>query len=411
MPGKTRRQAIASYCEELQRSEVQSSACRGRHHQLSDPKKASTRTNPMEIEPTTTTMRSIIQRIATGPKLSKNLTLEEARTGMRLILEGKVEPVQAGIFLIALRMKRETDDENKGILEALRDVTRTVAAPVDTLVDIADPYDGFRRSLPVSPLLPAVLAACGVSVVSHGVEAVGPKFGVTHRQVLRAAGIPVDLSPEEAARRVGNPDQRSFCPKLHDLIELRDLIVKRPALTTVEVMLKPVWGRRTTHLVTGYVHKAYPRIYATLARHAGFSSVLLVRGVEGSVIPPLCHTGRFFSSDDHDVDEKSALELQPAELGIHRDVRAVPIPNHVKTPERVPQDDWGGDSQSIARTAAQIGQLALEGETGPARDALIYTAAVCLQHLGHQPSVAKAAEDVRAVLDSGEALARFQAAL
>ena len=86
---------------------------------------------------------------------------------MRLILEGRIEPVQAGIFLIALRMKRETDDENKGILEALRDVTRAVTAPVDTLVDIADPYDGFRRSLPMSPLLPAVLAACGVPVISH----------------------------------------------------------------------------------------------------------------------------------------------------------------------------------------------------------------------------------------------------
>ncbi len=84
-------------------------------------------------------MRSIIQRIATGPELSKVIPREEARAGMRCILEGKVDPVQQGIFLIALRMKRETDDENRGILEAIREVTRTVTAPVEEIIDLADP--------------------------------------------------------------------------------------------------------------------------------------------------------------------------------------------------------------------------------------------------------------------------------
>ena len=58
-----------------------------------------------------TIMRSIIQRIATGPDMSKDISLAEARAGMNGILQGEVDPVQAAIFLIALRMKRETDDE------------------------------------------------------------------------------------------------------------------------------------------------------------------------------------------------------------------------------------------------------------------------------------------------------------
>jgi anthranilate phosphoribosyltransferase len=69
------------------------------------------------------TMRSIIQRIATGPELSKDISVEEARLGMQAILDGEVDPVQAGIFLIALRMKRETDDEQRGVLDAVRDAT------------------------------------------------------------------------------------------------------------------------------------------------------------------------------------------------------------------------------------------------------------------------------------------------
>lgn len=96
-------------------------------------------------------MRSIIQRIATGPELSKDIALDEARAGMRAILDGAVDPVQAGIFLIALRMKRETDDEMKGVLDAIREATGHVVAEVDEVVDIADPYDGYNRCLPAAP--------------------------------------------------------------------------------------------------------------------------------------------------------------------------------------------------------------------------------------------------------------------
>jgi anthranilate phosphoribosyltransferase len=49
-------------------------------------------------------MRSIIQRIATGPDMSKDISLEEARAGMKAILEDDIDPVQSAIFLIALRM-------------------------------------------------------------------------------------------------------------------------------------------------------------------------------------------------------------------------------------------------------------------------------------------------------------------
>ena len=53
-------------------------------------------------------MKSVIQRIATGPELSKNISREEAKQTMLDILNDEIDPVQAAIFLIALRMKRET---------------------------------------------------------------------------------------------------------------------------------------------------------------------------------------------------------------------------------------------------------------------------------------------------------------
>ena len=51
-------------------------------------------------------IKSVIQRIATGPELSKNISREETKRTMVDILNGKIDPVQSAIFLIALRMKR-----------------------------------------------------------------------------------------------------------------------------------------------------------------------------------------------------------------------------------------------------------------------------------------------------------------
>ncbi|MGH8661552.1 MAG: anthranilate phosphoribosyltransferase, partial [Burkholderiales bacterium] len=283
-----------------------------------------------DASPDAALMRSILQRIATGPELSKDITREEARAGMQLVLEGRVDPVQAGIFLIALRMKRETDEENLGVLEAVRAAATRAAAAVDEVMDVADPYDGYARTLPAAPFLPAVLAACGLPAISHGVERMGPKYGITHRQVLRAAGAPVELPVADAAARVADPrigwayvDQRAFCPKLHDLARLRELIVKRPAITTVEVLAGPVRARRRTHLITGYVHKAYPRIYALLARAAGFDSALIVRGIEGGVIPSLRASGKAFCY--HDLGPERERDLAPADFGIEP-LRGAPMP-------------------------------------------------------------------------------------
>jgi len=360
-----------------------------------------------------TLMRSIIQRIATGPELSKNISRDEARAGMQLVLEGRADPVQAGVFLIALRMKRETDDENLGLLDAIRNATERATAAVDEVMDIADPYDGYNRTLPAAPFLPAVLAACGLPAVSHGVARMGPKYGVTHRQVLRAAGAAVDLSVAAAAARLADAragwayvDQQMFCPGLHDLARLRELIVKRPAITTVEVLAQPIRGRHRTHLLTGFVHKPYPRIYALLARAAGFDSALIVRGTEGGVIPSLRASGKVFYYHDRGAEQE--LDLVPADFGIEP-LRGASLPAAEDGGEE--DRDAPLDAERAAEAAAAAGLAALNGAAGPVRDSLVCAAALCLRHVGRFETLGAAADAVRAVLDDGTARARFQTAL
>ena len=354
-------------------------------------------------------MRSIIQRIATGPEMSKDISQEEARAGMRAVLDSAVDPVQAAVFLIALRMKRETDEENRGILDAIRS---SVTAPVDEVLDLSDPYNGYNRTLPAAPFLPAVLAACGVPTISHGVETMSPKFGITHRRVLRAAGAPVELSVEQAAARLGEGgigwsyvDQDAYCPQLHDLSTLRTSIIKRQAITTVEVLTGPVRGRSKTHFMSGYVHKLYTRVYTMLARHAGFDSALLVRGVEGGVTPSLRQKGRVVYY--HDRGEEQFSEFDPADIGIEQQVRATPLPDDL--PARPADDDVGADFDvSVAADmAAQAGIAALEGTQGSSYDALVYSGALALWHLKKYENLGDAAQRIREVLDNGEALEHF----
>ena len=351
-----------------------------------------------------TFLHSVLQRIATGPEYSKDLPQDETRTALNLILDGQADPVQAGIFFIALRMKRETLEENTGSLEALRDHTEAVVADAAQVVDVAEPYDGFVRGLPMGAFLPAVLSACGVPAICHGTESVGPKFGVTPRQVLRACKADVDRTTAGAAVQVSDTkcgwsyvDQSQFCPALHQLRELRRRIVKRPVLTTVEVLLAPVRGRDATHLVTGYVHKPYPPVYAHLARAAGFDSTLIVRGVEGGVFPSLKQAGKAFGF--HGGEAETEWDFHAKDLGFVHDSRAVPLP----------ETEMPGEQ--VAQAAAEAGLAALSGQAGPAKDSLQYAAGMILAHLDGSRDIRRHYPTACEAIDSGQARARFEAGL
>ena len=250
--------------------------------------------------------------------------------------------------------------------------------------------------------------------MSSGAQQVGPKYGITHRQVLEAAGVSVELVPAAAAMQLADPtcgwayvDQRYACPSLHQLVDLRSRIVKRPLLTTLEVLLAPVLGRQSTHLVTGYVHKPYPPIYTMLARRAGFASAAIIRGVEGGVIASLNQPSKLVRyTADHDNEE---IRLDPALAGINSHTRAVPLPDKslaVSTQSELLNED---EMYRRALATAQAGRSALAGTPGPMFDSLIYGAAVCLIHRGVENSLKDASATVRSVLDSGQATARFDA--
>ena len=360
-------------------------------------------------------MKASIGKVATGPEYSKDLSYEEAYTAMQYILDKDADPVQAAVFFIALRMKRETMDENKGILQAIIDGANRVTANVDELVDVADPYNGHNRSLPICAFIPPVLAACGLPAVSHGLKTINPKYGITSHKVLAAAGIDVNLSTAEAAKRIENSDigwsyvdQKAYAPELEKLTGLRERIIKRQVLTTVEVLVGPVRAKKHTHLLTGYVHKAYPPVYAELARFAGFDSAMIVRGVEGGVIPSLQQIHKVYSYKNN--GEEMPESFDPTSIGIEQSERAVPVPASLPKGDKTKCKEF--DVDAAAAATAEAGIAALKGNKGISYDSLVYSCAIVLAHTreyatGRAENLSAAADKVRKILDSGEAYERF----
>ena len=357
-------------------------------------------------------IKSVIQRIATGPELSKNISREEAKRSMSDILNGQIDPVQSAIFLIALRMKRETMDENLGVHDAIIESTTTVDTSCDSLINIADPYDGFSRNLPSSIFILPVIAELGLSIVSHGVFSVGPKYGCTHHLILKELGYNSNNGHQEIVERLENKDigwayadQSMFNPKLHNLMSLRKQIIKRPVITTVEVLVKPV-SSKNDMFFTGFVHKPYPPIYLELSRNAQFNSATVIRGTEGGIIPSLRQTGKvhFYHSAGEQDD---SYDVSPDELGIVQSSRAVDIPEEITRKNTKDKIESKVDAVDIAKETIKSGTSALSGNDGPMLSCIQLGAAIILQRATGN-DLGNCSKEVLRVLKSGAALKRMK---
>ncbi len=335
---------------------------------------------------------SVIGRVATGAEFSKNISFDEARDVMADILSAKVKDVQAAVALIALRMKRETIAENKGILSAIIDKTARRHAKVEHLIDIGDPYSGYNRSVPIATFLPPLLAELGLACVIHGTSSIAPKYGLTHHHIYHALGVNNNLSITKAVNRIEDKKiswsyiaQQQYCLALYQLTELRNDIIKRTAINTVETLIAPIKGKKT-HSILGFVHKPYPPIYAELTNFSGFDTALLIRGVEGSVVPSLRQKGLVISYQG--VKEIARVEITPDSLGIKQNIRAINLPNKNIT--------------DLAKYSASLGIEAINGKKGAFYDALVYSCSYILWHIKYTDSITAAADIVRDTLNSAK---------
>ena len=106
-----------------------------------------------------------VRILGKGRHGSRSLTEAEAEQALAMILEGNVDRLQLGAFLMLMRVKEETPAEVAGFVRAAR---RFLSVPTDLRADLDwSSYAGKRRHLPWFLLSALLLAENGVRVFMH----------------------------------------------------------------------------------------------------------------------------------------------------------------------------------------------------------------------------------------------------
>lgn len=341
-------------------------------------------------------MQAYLQKIATGPKMSKDLTEQEADDALTSILNGSVSPIRAGIFLIAARMKLETVAENIGYWKALDRTTIRHEVPFEKILQIADPFDGFNRVPYFGFFTMPVLAMMGLPTYGHSTQSLPPKFGITFEDLLaKHYGVSANDNGEKRQAllekyQFGYLSTKHTNPSLENLRDMRVEIVKRPMLATLEKMLQPVKARsKGNFLATGYFHRGYEISMLAIARLSGFDQTLIGNGAEGTTFYGVHKEARVFidSGDKDPVEKKLVLQNMFSK----------------ETREQIQETYQGLKSEtSTLEFLAEWGETALKNNQGPAAPLIACHAGTLCHLLGMFATAQEGFDNASKILSDGK---------
>ncbi|WIY54488.1 anthranilate phosphoribosyltransferase [Devosia sp. YIM 151766] len=310
----------------------------------------------------------------------QDLTGEEMRAVMRIIMAGEATPSQIGAFLMGMRIKGESVGEIAAAVSILREQMVPVAAP-DNAIDIVGTGGDGVGSLNISTATALVVAAAGVPVAKHGNKALSSRSGSS--QALEALGVKLDLTPAEIGDTIAKVGIGfMFAPAHHPAMRhagpARAELGVRTLFNLLGPQSNPAGVRR--YLLGVYSPQwVEPVAAALLANRA--TKAWVVHSSEG--LDELSTSGPNFVAQIADGDLRS-FEIHPEQVGLTL---------------TDPKDLLGGDP---ADNAAAIVAL-LEGAPGAYRDTVLLNAGAALVVADRAANIEDGIEQARAAIDSGKA--------
>ena len=144
----------------------------------------------------------------------RNLSGEEMTDVMHTIMGGQATASQIGGFLIGLRMKGETVEEIAAAATVMRELALPVHVQTEYLVDTCGTGGDGSSTFNISTASAFVAAGAGAAVAKHGNRSASSSSGSA--DVLEAAGVNLDLTPEQVARCILEAGVGfMFAPKHH----------------------------------------------------------------------------------------------------------------------------------------------------------------------------------------------------
>lgn len=312
----------------------------------------------------------------------QDLADEEARELMTSIADGKVTDAQIGSILTALAMKGVTAGEITAFAQVLKERAISVnPGEKGTYVDTCGTGGDGAQTFNISTAAALVAAAAGVRVVKHGNRGVSSRSGSA--DVLEALGIPITLTPEQAAASVTkNNIAFLFAPGYHPAIGKVASARREIGFFSVFNILGPLLNPAgaSARLIGVGDTKHVPTVTKALA-NLGVSHAMVVHG---NGTDEITITGE---TEVYELCKGTICRytLTPEEFGI----------------SRVSKDQIQGGNP---KENAIIIQDIFSGKKSPSRDIVLLNAAAAIYLGGKSSCLLKGYEVACDVIDSGKAL-------
>jgi anthranilate phosphoribosyltransferase len=200
---------------------------------------------------------------------------------MNQIMTGVATPAQVGGFLVGLRMKGETVEEIAAAAQVMRDLATKVTVKFDNLVDTCGTGGDGSRLFNVSTASALVVAAAGGRVAKHGNRSVTSTAGSA--DVLEAAGVNLNLSPEQVARCIEELGVGfMFAPAHHGAMKHAVGPRRELGLRTIFNMLGPLTNPAgAKRQVVGVFDTKLCRVFVDVLARLGSEHVIALRSQDG----------------------------------------------------------------------------------------------------------------------------------
>ena len=180
----------------------------------------------------------------------ETLSREEASVLMESILAGHASDFELAALLGALAARGETSTEIAGFASTLRDAANILPLTdieQQQLVDTCGTGGDASGTFNISTAAALVAAAAGAPIAKHGNRAITSACGSA--DVLEALGIPIHLSPAEAAQALRTHHfafllAPSHHPQLKAVMPVRKALGVRSILHILGPLLNPAGARR-----------------------------------------------------------------------------------------------------------------------------------------------------------------------
>ena len=317
----------------------------------------------------------------------RDLTRDEMQSVMNTIMTGEATPAQIGGFLIGLRMKGETIDEITAAATVMRELATKVDVSGEHIVDIVGTGGDGSSTFNISTASCFVVAAAGGTVAKHGNRSVSSKSGSA--DVLEAAGVNLDLDPEQVAKCVNEVGVGfMFAPKHHGAMKHAIGPRKEMGVRTIFNVLGPLTNPAgAPNQLLGVFSKELVEPLAHVLANLGSNHVLVVHSEDG-------------------MDE----------ISIGAPTFVAELKNGEVTTYSIKPEDFGLATADLAslkvEDAAQsldVVKSVLGNQAGPARDIVQLNAGAALYAANLTDTLAAGIEKAGKVLASGDAHAKLEA--